>query len=149
KLPATTTPLTLECAGNGRAFLEPKAKGVPWQLGAISTAEWTGVPLATILERAGVRPDAVDVVLEGADGGLVANDPKPTGPIRFARGLSLAKALKPEVILAHQMNGEALPDAHGYPLRAVIGGWYGMASIKWLSRIVVTTRPFHGYEQTT
>jgi DMSO/TMAO reductase YedYZ molybdopterin-dependent catalytic subunit len=149
KPPATTTPVTLECAGNGRAFLDPKAKGVQWQLGAVSTAEWTGVTLATILQRAGVHADAVDVVLEGADGGEVKNEPKPTGPIHFARGLPLAKAMKPEVLLAHQMNGEALSAAHGYPLRAIIGGWYGMASVKWLSRIVVTTRPFHGYDQTT
>lgn len=149
KLPATTTPVTLECTGNGRAFLDPKTRGVQWQLGAVSTAEWTGVTLATILERAGVNADAVDVVLEGADSGQVANEPKPAGPIHFARGLPLAKALRPEVLLAHHMNGEALPVAHGYPLRAVIGGWYGMASVKWLARIVVTARPFHGYDQTT
>jgi DMSO/TMAO reductase YedYZ molybdopterin-dependent catalytic subunit len=149
KLPARTVPVTLECAGNGRAFLEPKAKGVPWQLGAVGTSEWTGVTLASVLERAGVKSEAVDVVLEGADFGEVKNEPKPDGKLHFARGLPLAKALKPEVLLAHRMNGEALPVAHGFPLRAVVAGWYGMASIKWLQRIVVTDRPFHGYEQTT
>jgi DMSO/TMAO reductase YedYZ molybdopterin-dependent catalytic subunit len=149
KLPAQTLPVTLECAGNGRAFLEPKAKGVQWQLGAVGTAEWTGVPLTAILERAGLRSEAVDVVLEGADEGEVKNEPKPAGKVHFARGLPLAKALKPEVVLAHRMNGEALPMAHGFPLRAVVAGWYGMASVKWLTRIVVTDRPFHGYDQTT
>src|SRR5262249_51290164 len=88
KLPARTSPFTLECAGNGRAFLEPKTKGVQWQLGAVSTAEWTGVTLASLLERAGLKPEAVDVVLEGADSGEVKNDPKPPdGKLHFARGL--------------------------------------------------------------
>jgi DMSO/TMAO reductase YedYZ molybdopterin-dependent catalytic subunit len=145
---SSTLPVTLECAGNGRAFLDPKTKGVQWQLGAVSTAEWTGVPLAAVLERAGVAPGAVDVVLEGADQGEVKNEPKPTGPLHFARGLPLAKAQKPEVLLAYQMNGTALPAAHGLPLRAIVGGWYGMASVKWLTRIVVFDRPFHGYDQT-
>jgi DMSO/TMAO reductase YedYZ molybdopterin-dependent catalytic subunit len=149
KLPARTLPVTLECAGNGRAFLDPKTKGVQWQLGAVSTAEWTGATLASILERAGLKPEAVDVVLEGADSGEVKNEPKPDGKLHFARGLPLAKALKPEVVLAHRMNGEALSVAHGFPLRAVVAGWFGMASVKWLQRIVVTDRPFNGYDQTT
>lgn len=149
KLSARTVPVTLECAGNGRAFLEPKTKGVQWQLGAVSTAEWTGVTLASILERAGVKAEAVDVVLEGADSGEVKNEPKPDGKLHFARGLTLAKALKPEVILAYRMNGRALTVAHGFPVRAIVAGWFGMASVKWLQRIVVTDRPFHGYDQTT
>lgn len=147
-LPSRAMPITLECAGNGRALLNPKAKGVQWDLGAVSTAEWTGVTLATILEKAGVKKNAVDVVLEGADEGEPKNDPKPVGTIHFARGMPLVKALKPEVLLAHQMNGVALPAAHGFPLRAVVGGWYGMASVKWLQRIVVMDKPFHGYDQT-
>ena len=148
-LPARTTAVTLECAGNGRSFLEPKAKGVQWELGAVSTAEWTGVTLATLLDRAGVKKNAVDVVLEGADTGEPKNEPKPPGKIHFARGLPLAKALKPEVLLAYKMNGAVLPPLHGFPLRALVGGWYGMASVKWLQRIVVMDRPFHGYDQTT
>jgi DMSO/TMAO reductase YedYZ molybdopterin-dependent catalytic subunit len=146
---ASTLPVTLECAGNGRAFLDPKTRGVQWQLGAVSTADWTGVPLAAVLDRAGVAPGAVDVVLEGADQGEVKNEPKPTGALHFARGLPLAKAQKPEVLLAYQMNGAALSAAHGFPLRAIVGGWYGVASVKWLTRIVVFDRPFHGYDQTT
>ena len=147
-LPSRTAPVTLECTGNGRAFLTPKANGVPWELGAVSTAEWTGVTLAAVLEKAGPKKNAVDVVIEGADEGEPKNDPKPPGKIHFARGLPLAKALKPEVLLAYKMNGAVLPAAHGFPLRAVVGGWYGMASIKWVQRIVVTDRPFHGYDQT-
>jgi DMSO/TMAO reductase YedYZ molybdopterin-dependent catalytic subunit len=150
QIPDRTLPVTLECAGNGRAFLDPKTKGVQWQLGAVSTAEWTGVTLASILDGAGLKPEAVDVVLEGADSGEVKNEPKPDGKIHFARGLPLANALRPaEVLLAYRMNGEELSVAHGFPLRAVVAGWYGMASVKWLQRIVVTDRPFHGYDQTT
>jgi DMSO/TMAO reductase YedYZ molybdopterin-dependent catalytic subunit len=137
----------LECAGNGRAFLTPKAKGVPWELGAVGNAEWTGVPLAAVLDRAGVRPGAVEVVLEGADEGEITEEPKSPGRIHFARSLPLEKARRPEVLLAYRMNGKELPPAHGYPLRAVVAGWYGMASVKWLRRIVVTERPFRGYFQ--
>jgi DMSO/TMAO reductase YedYZ molybdopterin-dependent catalytic subunit len=148
-LPARTIPVTLECVGNGRAFLDPKAKGVQWQLGAVSTAEWAGVTLASILERAGLQSGALDVVLEGADSGEVKNEPKPPDrQLHFARGLPLRKALEPEVLLAYRMNGEALSVSHGFPLRAIVAGWYGMASVKWLQRIVVTDRPFHGYDHT-
>src|ERR1700722_1415674 len=100
-LPSRTAAVTLECAGNGRSFLEPKAKGVQWGPGAVGTAEWTGVPLANVLERAGVYPFAVDVVLEGADRGEPKNEPKPTGLLNFARGLPLEKAQQPEVLLVY------------------------------------------------
>jgi DMSO/TMAO reductase YedYZ molybdopterin-dependent catalytic subunit len=148
-LPVETRTVTLECAGNGRAFLNPKAKGVQWELGAVSTAKWKGVPLAAVLEKAGVKPEAVDVVLEGADRGELKGDIKPAGgPFAFARGLPLEKARKSDVLLAYQINDAILPKEHGFPLRAIVGGWYGMASVKWLERIVVTDRPFLGYDQT-
>jgi DMSO/TMAO reductase YedYZ molybdopterin-dependent catalytic subunit len=113
----------------------------------VSTAEWGGVSLASVLERAGVRPGAVEVILEGADSGELKNPPKPSGAIHFARSLPLEKARK-DVLLAYRMNGDELPASHGQPLRAVVPGWYGMASIKWLTRIVVTDRPFQGHFQT-
>ena len=147
-LPSKTLPVTLECAGNGRSYLSPKTPGVQWALGAVGTAEWTGVPLAAVLDRAGVRAGAADVILEGADRGVPKNEPRPAGPLSFARGLPLAKALKSEVLLAYKMNGVPLPPAHGFPVRAVVGGWYGMASVKWLRRVVVTDRPFLGYDQS-
>jgi DMSO/TMAO reductase YedYZ molybdopterin-dependent catalytic subunit len=147
-LPSVTRTATLECAGNGRVFLSPRVKGVQWELGAVSNAEWTGAPLAAVLEKAGVQPDAVEVLLEGADRGEPGNDPKPPGGMAFARSLPLAKAQKPEVLLAWAMNGQELPAAHGFPLRAVVGGWYGMASVKWLTRLVVLRQPFLGYWQT-
>jgi DMSO/TMAO reductase YedYZ molybdopterin-dependent catalytic subunit len=148
KMPSRTVTATLECAGNNRAFLVPKAKGVPWRLGAVGNARWTGVPLAAVLERAGLRDAAAGVILEGADKGELTADARPTGAVHFARGLPIDKARASDVLLAYAMNGEELPKAHGFPLRAVVPGWYGVASIKWLDRLVVTTRPFNGYFQT-
>lgn len=145
---ARTAPATLECAGNSRIFLVPAVRGVQWEAGAVSNAAWTGVPLAAVLERAGVQPNAVEVVLEGADRGEIAEGPKPAGPINYARSLPLRRALDPSTLLAYRMNDQELPAAHGYPLRAVVPGWYGMASVKWLARVVVTDRPFDGYYQT-
>jgi DMSO/TMAO reductase YedYZ molybdopterin-dependent catalytic subunit len=105
--------------------------------------------LAAVLQRAGVREGAVEVILEGADKGKFEPPaPKTPGEIAYARSLSLSKANQPEVLLAYRMNGRDLPQEHGYPLRVVVPGWYGMASVKWLKRIVVTDRPFHGFFQT-
>jgi len=144
-----TVSVTLECAGNNRGYLIPKTKGVQWEMGAVSTAEWTGLPLSSLLKWVGIKSEAVEVVLEGADRGETKNDFRPTGPISFARSLPISKAVKPEVVLAYKMNGAPLTPAHGFPLRAVVGGWYGMASVKWLTRIVVVTKPFLGYWQTS
>ena len=148
KLGEATTPLTMECAGNGRVFLVPAVRGLQWGHGAVGNAEWTGIPLGTLLDRAKPKAGAVDVVLAGADTGAIAADPATPGPIHFSRGLPIAKARKPETMIAWGMNGAALTPAHGFPLRAIVGGWYGMASVKWLNRIVVTDRPYQGYFQT-
>jgi len=146
-LTAVTRPITLECAGNGRVFLTPQARGLQWGFGGVSNAEWTGVPLSAVLEKAKVKSGAVEVVLAGADSGIIA-DPATPGPIHFDRSLPLAKANQPEVLLAYKMNGEDLPVSHGAPVRAVVGGWYGMASVKWLTRVVVTRTPYTGFFQT-
>jgi len=147
KLESLTFPVTLECAGNNRNFLEPKVKGVQWRLGAVGNAEWTGVPLSVLLNRAQLKPDACEVILEGADGGLLAEAKSPPGEIQFARSIPLAKASQ-NVLLAYKMNGNDLPPEHGFPLRAVVPGWYAVASVKWLQRIIVTSQPFTGYYQT-
>lgn len=149
RLEARTLPVTLECAGNGRAYLQPPAEGVRWEQGGISTAEWTGVPLRAVLEQAGLRASAVEIVLEGADRGHVSRGPHPTAPISYARSLPRSPALNGDVFLAYAMNGAPLPQAHGFPLRAIVPGWYGMASVKWLTRIVAVEAPFPGYWQTT
>jgi len=149
KMPHATVKATLECAGNNRIFLNPPAKGVQWALGGASTAEWTGVCLADVLNQAGLKPEAVDVMFEGADCGPVELEPKPIGDIYYARSLPVSKALDPDVLLVFQMNGEELSVSHGFPLRVIVPGWYAMASVKWLNRIIVSDRPFNGYFQTT
>jgi DMSO/TMAO reductase YedYZ molybdopterin-dependent catalytic subunit len=139
-------PVTLECAGNNRGFLEPKVKGVQWGLGGVGNAEWTGVPLSILLERAGVKPDAREIILEGADRGKLEDPKSPRGEISFARSIPLEKAR--DVLLAHKMNGVDLPLENGFPVRAIVPGWFAVASIKWLQRVIVTDKPFNGYYQT-
>jgi DMSO/TMAO reductase YedYZ molybdopterin-dependent catalytic subunit len=139
----------LECAGNSRVFLVPQVEGAQWELGAVGNAEWTGVPLAALLEHVGLEEDACEIVLEGADSGVPKEPPVPPTPISYARSLSRDKAMQREVLIAYKMNGRDLRPDHGYPLRAVVPGHYGMASVKWLTRIHAVRKPFQGYWQTS
>jgi len=148
-MPSETRVAILECAGNSRVFLVPQARGAQWELGAVGNAEWTGVPLTALLERAGVEEDACEIVLEGADQGTVAEEPVPPDPISYARSLPRDKAMQPEVLIAYQMNGADLLQDHGYPVRAIVPGHYGMASVKWLTHIHLVREPFRGYWQTS
>ncbi|MBV9300714.1 MAG: sulfite oxidase [Acidobacteriaceae bacterium] len=148
-MPSRTSTVTLECAGNGRSFLQPRKSGVPWELGAIGTAEWTGVPLAHLLRRAGVDDGAVAVFVEGADRGEPTNDPKPDGEIAFARTLPIEKAQEPDVLLAYRMNARDLTPEHGFPVRAIVPGYYGMASVKWITHIEVLREWPRGYWETS
>lgn len=143
-LPSRSLLVTMECAGNGRASLRPRTPGDQWQYGAVSTAEWTGVPLGMVLEAAGVTPEAREIVVEGADQGRVDGKDE---PIRYARGLELEKAFHPDTLLAYAMNGEPLPVEHGFPVRLVVPGWYGMAAVKWVNRIEAIAGRFKGYYQ--
>src|SRR5947207_12692967 len=147
QMPAQTVTATLECAGNSRVFLVPKVKGVQWELGAVGNAEWTGVRLRDLLQRAEMAKEAREIILEGADNGTIAEPPRPAGKINYARSVPVEKAMD-DVLLAHSMNGQPLTAAHGFPLRAIVPGWYGMASIKWLRRIIVASEPFNGYYQS-
>src|SRR3989441_13083737 len=119
-MPSETRAATLECAGNSRVFLIPQVAGAQWELGAVSNAEWTGVPLAVLLERAGLEEDACEVVLEGADRGTPTEPPVPPHPIAYARSLPREKAMRREVLVAYQMNGRDLTRDHGYPVRAIV-----------------------------
>ena len=148
-MPYETRVATLECAGNSRDFLVPQAPGAQWELRAVGNAEWTGVPLGWLLERVGLEGDAREIVLEGADRGTPREPPVPPCPISYARSLPREKALQPEVLLAYQMNGRELPVAHGYPVRAIVPGHYGMASVKWLTHVHAVREPFRGYWQTS
>lgn len=143
--PQVTTRVTMECAGNGRARLEPRPVSQPWLVEAVGTADWTGVPLRLLLAEAGVDEQAVDVVFTGADHGVergVEQDYQRALPLGTATGT------EPEVLVAYAMNGEPLPPQHGRPLRLVVPGWYGMAHVKWLREITVTDAPFTGFQQT-
>jgi sulfane dehydrogenase subunit SoxC len=140
-LPAATVEVTLECAGNGRALHEPRPVSQPWLLEAVGTAAWTGAPLRTVLEEAGLADGAVSVAFQGLDRGIEGGIEQ-----RYERGLELDDAMGDDLLLAYEMNGVALPPQHGFPLRLVVPGWYGMASVKWLSRIQVRDEPFDGYQ---
>jgi DMSO/TMAO reductase YedYZ molybdopterin-dependent catalytic subunit len=149
RLPPVTLPAVMECAGNGRVFYEPAKEGLQWQSGAVGNATWTGIRLADVLAMAGVSDAAIEVVLVGADRGVVDGGKKTAspGPIAFARSLPLAKANEASTLLAYAMNDAPLTLEHGYPLRAVVGGWFGMAWVKWITEIRVVERPFLGYWQ--
>ena len=136
-----TMPVTMECAGNGRARLEPRPISQPWLAEAIGTAEWTGVPLASLLAEAGVGADATEVVFTGLDRGVEGGVEQD-----YERSLTVADALRDDVLLAYAMGGEPLLPQHGFPLRLLVPGWYGMTSVKWLTRIAVVDEPFDGYQ---
>jgi DMSO/TMAO reductase YedYZ molybdopterin-dependent catalytic subunit len=133
RLPSTSVTRFIECAGIGRVFFaeyqEKMPKGRPWRLGAYGVGEWTGVPLREVLERAGLKPTAVDVMPTGLDAAKVE------------RPMPVAKALEPDTLLAYAMNGDLLPPDHGFPLRVVVPGWMGVNSIKWVGRISVSEEP--------
>ncbi|MEW6689770.1 MAG: sulfite oxidase [Pseudomonadota bacterium] len=142
RMPAKTLRVTLECAGNGRGQIAPRYPSVPWLEEGVSTAEWTGVPLAFLLGEAGVEESAREIVFHGADRGIdrgIEHD--------FARSLALEEAMRADALVAYAMNGEALPPQHGAPLRLVVPRWYGMASVKWLARIEAIDRAFAGVQQ--
>jgi sulfane dehydrogenase subunit SoxC len=139
--PSVTMPVTMECAGNGRARLRPRPLSQPWLSEAVGTAEWTGTPLAGILERADIGDDAVEVVFTGADHGIQGDVEQD-----YERSLPVADAMRDEVLLAYAINGQPLPPQHGAPIRLLVPGWYGMTSVKWLRRISVVSEPFEGFQ---
>jgi DMSO/TMAO reductase YedYZ molybdopterin-dependent catalytic subunit len=143
RFPERAVTATLECAGNGRALMRPAPRGTPWVFGAVSTATFTGTPLGGPLEEAGLLPEAVELLFAGADGGEVA----PGRAVRFERSLRRTAAGREDVLLAWAMNGEPLAPDHGHPLRLVVPGWYGVASVKWLVEIAALEEPFTGYYQ--
>ena len=140
--PARTVPVTLECAGNGRALIEPRALSQPWLQGAVGTAEWTGTPLASLLEEAGLAAEAKEIVFTGLDRGI-------QGDLEHAyeRSLPVTEAMRDEILLAWDINGQPLPPQHGFPLRLIVPGWYGMTHVKWLRAITAVAEPFTGWQQ--
>jgi DMSO/TMAO reductase YedYZ molybdopterin-dependent catalytic subunit len=143
-MPATTRVLTMECAGNGRALLDPRPASQPWLVEAVGTGEWTGVTLDRILDAAGMAADAVEVLFIGADRGVEGGVEQ-----AYQRSLTVEDATSSGVVVAYDLNGAPLPPQHGFPLRVVVPGWYGMTNVKWLTTITVLDEPFTGYQQTT
>jgi DMSO/TMAO reductase YedYZ molybdopterin-dependent catalytic subunit len=140
--PRETVPVTLECAGNGRARLQPRPLSNPWLYEAIGTAEWGGTSLAPILEEAGIRAEARELVFTGADRGFQGGEEHD-----FQRSLTIDESRRPEILLVDEMNGAPLPPQHGSPVRLLVPGWYGMASVKWLTSIEAIDHEFQGYQQ--
>ena len=140
-LPAHDVAVTMECAGNGRALLDPHVVSQPWLRDAVGTARWRGVAVATLLERVRPHDDAVEVVFTGLDRGVEGETPQ-----QYQRSLPMAEARRDEVLLAYEMNGAPLLPQHGFPLRLVVPGWYGMTNVKWLGRVTVLAEPFEGFQ---
>jgi DMSO/TMAO reductase YedYZ molybdopterin-dependent catalytic subunit len=134
--------VTLECAGNGRVYADPPVPGLQWEKGAVGTARWTGVPLRDVLNRAGVKPAAKHIVMNGAEVPL-GNAPD------FVRSIPIEKAMHPDTLLAYLMNGEEIPLEHGHPLRLIVPGWEAAASTKWLVSVRVSEGESDGYFMRT
>ncbi len=141
--PARTTAVTIECAGDGRALLAPRPLSQPWLTGAVGTAEWTGVSLRTILDECGLDGSTREIVFTGLDRGIEGGVEQV-----YQRSLPIEEALHLDALLAWGMNGNPLEPQHGFPLRLVIPGWFGMAHVKWLRSITAITEPFVGYQQS-
>jgi DMSO/TMAO reductase YedYZ molybdopterin-dependent catalytic subunit len=133
--------MTMECAGNGRAHIEPHVFSQPWLVEAVGTARWRGVRVAALLEEAGVRDAATEAIFRGLDRGIDGGEEQ-----EYERSLPVAALLEGDALLAYEMNGAPLPPQHGFPLRLVVPGWYGMTSVKWLSHVIVRAEPFEGYQ---
>jgi DMSO/TMAO reductase YedYZ molybdopterin-dependent catalytic subunit len=147
-LPSKDMVITLECAGNSRSQMTPPAEGLKFGQGGVSTARWTGVPLASLLDNAVMKNGAKEVLFLGADTGTEEEDGAVfSHNLPYERSLSLADALNPDTLLVYKMNGEPLTRHHGSPVRLVVPGWYGMASVKWLTKVEVIDYAFDGFFQ--
>ena len=140
-LPSRTELVTMECAGNGRALFSPRSVSQPWLLEAIGTSEWTGTPLKGVLEAAGLQSEAVEILFTGSDQGVQGEEVQ-----FYQRSLTVEEATRDEVMLVYEMNGRPLEPQHGYPLRLIVPGWYGMTSVKWLGSIEAVGEPFNGFQ---
>jgi DMSO/TMAO reductase YedYZ molybdopterin-dependent catalytic subunit len=142
RLPSVELVTTMECAGNGRAHLDPRPLSQPWLEEAVGTGRWRGARLRDVLDQAAVRKDAVELVFAGLDRGLEAGSEQ-----RFERSLVVGSVEVDDAILAYEIDGRPLPPQHGFPLRLVVPGWYGMTNVKWLGEILAVSEPFTGHQQ--
>jgi DMSO/TMAO reductase YedYZ molybdopterin-dependent catalytic subunit len=143
KMPSHEVTSLMECAGNSRSTMQPPAEGVQWNNGGLSVSRWKGVSMKTVLDQAGFKGTASDVLFVGADSGTESHA---EGTLVYEMSVPMEKLLHPDSILAYEMNGETLPKDHGYPIRLITPGWYGMTSVKWVVSIVVMDRPNRGFQ---
>lgn len=128
----------LECAGNGRSFYKPHVAGTQWQFGGVGNGRWAGVRFRDVLQKAGLKDSAKEILFDGSD--------MPLGKMpKFQRTITAKKALDPDTLLAYEMNSQPLPDEHGYPLRLIAPGWAGDSWVKWLAHIEVLDHEFEGF----
>jgi DMSO/TMAO reductase YedYZ molybdopterin-dependent catalytic subunit len=138
RLPQQTVPATLECAGNGRGFYRPQVPGIQWGRGAVGNAEWSGPRVKDVLALAGVSPAAMFLEADGAD--------SPAGGTPdFIRSIPMQKALDPATLLALRMNGQPIPDIHGFPARLIVSGWVGACFVKWVTRLSPAAARHNGF----
>ena len=139
-MPSVSVIKAIECAGNGRSFYKAaygkEASGTQWKLGGIGVAEWMGVPMGEVLERAGLKPTARDVMPVGLD------------EKKVQRPIPIEKALAEDTLLVYAMNGDILPPDHGFPIRVLVPGWVGIANIKWVGSIQVSETPLYSLYNT-
>jgi len=133
RLPQVSRPVTFECSGNSVGG------------GMVSTAQWTGPLLGPMIARAEPKPGAVELLMEGADAGL---DEMVPVPVQYARSVPLEALKRIDGIIALKMNGEVLKPEHGFPVRVILPGLYGLQNVKWLARLTVLAKPFRGFYQT-
>ncbi len=145
KMPSREVDVLLECAGNSRASVQPSIEGLLWDHSGVSSGSWKGVSVSQILKRSGIKGDGQEVLFQGADQGEERGD---VGKSSYAMSIPLEKAMDPDTILAYRLNGEDLSPSHGYPIRALVPGWYGMTSVKWVTAVKVVATPHDGYHQS-
>jgi DMSO/TMAO reductase YedYZ molybdopterin-dependent catalytic subunit len=138
-LPSVQLAAVNQCSGNSRGFFEPRVSGGQWANGAMGNALWTGVRLTDVLDKAGVKPGAVQVRFKGLEEPVVADAP------HFMKSLDIDHARDGEVMIAYAMNGEQLPLVNGFPLRLVVPGWYATYWVKMLNDIEVLNEPDTNY----
>jgi len=142
KLPRVEVIAVGECAGNGRTFYRPMMPGLQWAHGAVGNGRWAGVRLGDVLKKAALKPGAAEILFDGAD--------VPVGTMPdFQRTIPVKKALDPNTILAYEMNGQTLPNQHGFPLRVIAPGWASDSWVKWVTSIRVLDKEFDGFFMKT
>ena len=144
KMPSHEVTSLMECAGNSRSTMQPPAEGVQWDNGGLSVSKWKGVSVKTVLEQAGLKSAATDVLFVGADSG---KETHAEGTLVYEISVPVEKLLNPDSVLAYEMNDETLPKDHGFPIRLLVPGWYGMTSVKWLTKMVVMDHPNGGFHE--